>query len=306
MLIFLARRILQSIPVLFGVSIVVFSMTHLIPGDTASVIAGLGASSEDIENVRRALRLDQPIYVQYGAFLADVFSGDFGTSFRTGRPVVDEILPRFVNTLALSAVALAVAILIGVATGIISAVKKNTVWDNAALVLSLVGISLPSFFLGLMLMLVFAVQLGMLPLSGNATLAHYVLPAVTLGTASAAVISRIMRSSLLEVVNQDYIRTARAKGLGETRVIGRHAVQNSLIPVVTVVGLQLGYLLGGAVVVETVFAWPGLGRLLVQSITARDFPVVQAAVLLIAVSFVTINLLTDLLYGVLDPRIRSS
>ena len=306
MLIFLARRILQSIPVLFGVSIVVFSMTHLIPGDTASVIAGLGASSEDIENVRRALRLDQPIYVQYGAFLADVFSGDFGTSFRTGRPVVDEILPRFVNTLALSAVALAVAIMIGVAAGIISAVKKNTVWDNAALVLSLVGISLPSFFLGLMLMLVFAVQLGLLPLSGNATLAHYVLPAVTLGTASAAVISRIMRSSLLEVVNQDYIRTARAKGLGETRVIGRHAVQNSLIPVVTVVGLQLGYLLGGAVVVETVFAWPGLGRLLVQSITARDFPVVQAAVLLIAVSFVTINLLTDLLYGILDPRIRSS
>jgi len=291
------------LPVIVGVSVAVFLMIHLIPGDPAQIVAGMEASEEDIAGVRRALGLDQPIYVQYAKFVARAVVGDFGVSFRTGRPVIAEIGYRYTNTILLGLAAILVAVVFGGMTGIVSAVKKFSVFDNVSMLVSLVGVSMPTFFFGLLLMLIFSVYLGWLPLAGKETWLHLILPAITLGTPSAAVVSRLTRSSLLEVLQQDYIRTARAKGLAEVVVVNSHAIRNAMIPVVTVIGLQLGYLLGGAVVTETVFAWPGIGRLVVQSILARDFPVVQAAVLILAITFVMLNLITDLLYRVLDPRI---
>ena len=261
------------------------------------------ASREDVEAVRHRLGLDEPLHIQYVKFVGRALTGDFGTSFRTNRPVTQEIAGRYKNTLILGLAAIGVAILFGTVTGIISAVKKFTIYDNISLVASLVGVSMPTFFLGLVLMLLFSVYLDWFPLAGKGSWLHLVLPAVTLGTPSAAIISRMTRSSLVDVLEQDYIRTARAKGLREFVVINSHALRNALIPVVTVVGLQLGYLLGGAVVTETVFAWPGIGRLVVQSILGRDFPVIQASVLILALTFVLLNLLTDLLYNLLDPRI---
>jgi ABC-type dipeptide/oligopeptide/nickel transport system permease component len=303
MLTFLAKRLVHLLPVVFGVSVLVFMMLHLTPGDPAKLVAGMEASHEDVAAVRKALELDRPLPVQYLSFVTRALKGDLGTSFRTRRPVLEEIGFRYGNTLLLGLAAMAFATILGVGTGILTAVYRETWIDNAVLVVSLLGISVPTFFLGLLLMLVFSVHLGWLPLTGSGTLAHLVLPAVALGAANAAIISRMTRSSLVEVLGQDYVRTARAKGLAEQVVINRHALRNALIPVVTVIGLQTGYLLGGAVVTETVFAWPGIGRLIVQSINARDFPVVQASVLLLALTFVLINLLTDVLYRVLDPRI---
>ena len=301
---FALRRLLLAAPVFAGVSIAVFLMIHLIPGDPARLYAGLEASQEDVEGVRRALGLHEPLPVQYGRFPARFVTGDLGRSLKTGRPVGEEIAARYGSTVLLASLAIASAVVLGSATGVIAAVWRRSAVDQAALLASLLGLSLPSFFLGLVLMLVFSVQLGWLPLAGNATWRHAVLPAVTLALPAAAVISRMVRGSLVEVLEQDYIRTARSKGLTEWVVVNSHAVRNALIPVVTVVGLQPGYLLGGAVVTETVFSWPGIGRLIVQAIAARDFPVVQASVLLLAVTFVTINLVTDMLYAVLDPRIR--
>jgi ABC-type dipeptide/oligopeptide/nickel transport system permease component len=280
-------------------------MVHLIPGDPARLVAGIDAGTEDVENVRRALGLDRPLWEQFVVFLGRVLTGDLGTSFRSGLPVVDEIAGRWWNTVQLSLAAMLVAIGVGSATGIASAVWRGGWIDSAALLFSLLGLSMPTFFLGLLLMLAFAVQLGMLPLTGMGTPAHFVLPAITLGLPAAAVISRVMRSSLIEVLGQDYVRTARAKGLHEALVLRRHALRNAMIPVVTVIGLQLGYLLGGAVVTETVFAWPGLGRLIVQAISARDFPLLQGAILVLATSFVLVNLVADLFYSVLDPRIAA-
>jgi ABC-type dipeptide/oligopeptide/nickel transport system permease component len=304
MLTFLARRLIQLIPVLFGVSVVVFLMIHLIPGDPAVLIAGRDATEQDIENVRRALGLDQPLPAQYLSFVGRALVGDFGVSFRSGRAVIDEIGFRYWNTMLLGLSALVFGTILGVITGIITAVYRNGWVDGTVLTASLLGISMPQFFLGILLMLLFSVYLGWLPLTGMGSWQHLILPTLTLGIPNAAIISRITRSSLIEVLNQDYVRTARAKGLSERVVINRHAFRNALIPVVTVAGLQMGYLLGGAVVTETVFAWPGIGRLIVQSIASRDFPVVQAAVLLLAVTFVLINLFTDLLYRLLDPRIK--
>ncbi|WP_274629376.1 ABC transporter permease [Arvimicrobium flavum] len=301
---FLARRLLQVIPVIIGVSIAVFLMLHLIPGDPARLVAGMDATAEDLENVRRALGLDQPLPVQYVNFVGRALLGDFGESFRTGRAVLDEIGFRYWNTMLLGFCAIVFGTLLGVFTGVVTAVYRNSWIDSSVLAVSLLGISIPPFFLGLVLMLVFSVWLGWLPLTGMEGWQHVILPAATLGIPNAAIISRITRSSLVEVLSQDYVRTARAKGLAEIVVIIRHAVRNGMIPVVTVAGLQMGYLLGGAVVTETVFAWPGIGRLIVQSIGARDFPVVQASVLLLALTFVVINLLTDLLYRLLDPRIK--
>lgn len=297
------RRLLAIVPVVLGVSVAVFLMIHLIPGDPAQLIAGVDASPSDVENVRQHLGLDQPLLTQYASYVERIAAGDFGTSYRSGRPVVDEIAEKYPNTLLLGGAALAIAVLVGGVTGIVSAVRKYTWLDNLCLLLSLLGVSMPTFFFGLLAMIVFSVWLGWLPLSGNDTWAHVILPAVTLGLPSAAVISRIIRSILVEVMEQAYIRTARAKGLREIWVVSNHALRNAMIPVVTVVGLQLGYLLGGAVVTETVFAWPGLGRLMVQAISARDFPVVQASILVLALTFVLVNLLTDLLYLILDPRI---
>ena len=305
MLRFLFRRLLQAVPVLIGVSVAVFLMIHLIPGDPAEIVAGQMASREDVENVRKALGLDQPLLQQYLQFAGRALTGDFGTSFRTGRPVSEEILARYGNTLLLGAVALLIAAVVGGLAGIVAAVKRFTWIDNLALALSILAISTPAFSLGLLLILAFAVWFSWLPMTGFDSWPAIILPALTLSAASTAVICRIMRSSLVEVLDNQYVRTARAKGLREHLVIWRHGVRNALIPVVTVAGLQLGYLLGSAVVTETVFAWPGLGRLLVQSILARDFPVVQASVLVVAVTFILVNIVTDLLYALLDPRISA-
>lgn len=305
MLRFLLRRLLQAVPVLIGVSVAVFLMIHLIPGDPAEIVAGQMASREDVENVRKALGLDQPLLQQYLQFAGRALTGDFGTSFRTGRPVSEEILARYGNTLLLGATALLIAAVVGGLAGIVAAVKRFTWIDNLALALSILAISTPAFSLGLLLILAFAVWFSWLPMTGFDSWPAIILPALTLSAASTAVICRIMRSSLVEVLDNQYVRTARAKGLREHLVIWRHGVRNALIPVVTVAGLQLGYLLGSAVVTETVFAWPGLGRLLVQSILARDFPVVQASVLVVAVTFILVNIATDLLYALLDPRISA-
>lgn len=302
---FLIRRLLQAVPVLFGVSVGVFLMIHLIPGDPAELLAGQMATHEDVENVRRSLGLDRPLLEQYLGFVGNALTGDFGVSFRTRRPVMEEIGLRYGNTLLLGGLALVIAAVVGGIAGILSAVKRFSWIDNLALSLSILAVSMPAFSLGLLLILVFAVWNSLLPMSGFDSWTAIILPALTLAAASAAVICRVMRSSLVEVMENPYVRTARAKGLRETLVVWRHGVRNAIIPVVTVVGLQLGYLLGSAVVTETVFAWPGLGRLLVQSILARDLPVVQAAVLIVATTFVLVNILTDLLYGLLDPRISS-
>jgi glutathione transport system permease protein len=305
MLRFVLKRLVQAVPVLVGVSVAVFLMLHLIPGDPAQLLAGQDATPADIDNVRRALGLDQPLLQQYLGFAGRILTGELGVSFRTGRSVASEIGARYLNTLALGAAALGWAILFGLTTGVLSAVRRFSLVDDAALLGTTLGVSTPPFFLGLLLMLVFAVWLGWLPIAGADSWSSIILPALTLGAASAAVISRVVRGSLIEVLDQDFVRTARAKGLGERVVIWRHALRNALIPAITVAGLQLGYLLGGAVVTETVFAWPGLGRLLVQSILARDFPITQAAVLLLSVTFVATTVLTDMLYLVADPRVRA-
>jgi peptide/nickel transport system permease protein len=303
MLTFVSRRLLYIIPVIFGVSVGVFMIIHLMPGDPARIMAGIDASDEDVRMVRQSLKLDEPLYLQYLHFMGRAMVGDFGVSFRTRRAVIDEVRTRCGNTALLALASMVVALLFGGLTGIISAVRRYSIFDNLSLLVSLIGVSMPTFYLGLLLMLFFSVELGLLPLAGKESWLHLILPAITLGTPSAAVISRMVRSSLVEVLGQDYIRTARAKGVREWAVISKHALRNAMITVVTVVGLQVGYLLGGAVVTETVFAWPGIGRLVVQSILARDFPVVQASVLILAITFVLVNLLTDLLYGILDPRI---
>jgi peptide/nickel transport system permease protein len=303
MITFVSRRLLYILPVILGVSVGVFLIIHLMPGDPARIMAGIDASDEDVRIVRQSLKLDEPIYLQYLHFMGRAMVGDFGVSFRTRRPVIDEIRTRYGNTVLLALASMVVALLFGGLTGIISAVRRYSIFDNLSLLVSLIGVSMPTFYLGLLLMLFFSVELGLLPLAGKESWLNLILPAITLGTPSAAVISRMVRSSLVEVLGQDYIRTARAKGVTEWAVISKHALRNAMITVVTVVGLQVGYLLGGAVVTETVFAWPGIGRLVVQSILARDFPVVQASVLVLAITFVLVNLLTDLLYGILDPRI---
>lgn len=303
---FILRRLLQAIPVLFGVSVLVFMMLHLIPGDPAELIAGHQATAEDVEDVRRSLGLDEPLLNQYLTFIGNAVKGDFGQSFRTGRPVLQEIGFRYGNTVLLGVSAIVIAVVVGGLSGIVSAVRRQRWADHATLFASILAISTPGFFLGLLLILIFAVWWPVLPMAGFESWQSLILPAITLSATSAAVISRIMRASLLEALDNPFVRTARAKGLRESQVIWRHGVRNAVIPVVTVSGLQLGYLLGAAVVIETVFAWPGVGRLLVQSILARDFPVVQAAVLIVACTFILVNLITDLLYGILDPRISTS
>ncbi len=301
---YVAVRLLWLGPVLLGVSLVVFGIMKMVPGDVAQVMAGLDGTAEDVENIRHSLGLDQPLHIQYGRFLWRSIQLDFGRSAVSRRPVVEEIAVRIRPTAELALAALALASVLGLATGIISATRQYTIWDNLATLVALVGVSMPIFWLGLMLMLLFSVELGWLPSSGAGTPAQLVLPALALGSASTAVIARQTRSSMLDVLRQDYVQTARAKGLTERLVVTRHALQNALIPTVTVVGLQVGYLLGGAVLTETVFARPGLGRLLVDSIARRDIAVVQTAIMLLSVTFVLVNLIVDLLYVKLDPRIR--
>ena len=311
---YLARRLLLLVPVLAGVSVVIFMVLHLSPGDPVEIMLGSQATQEDRARLRAELGLDQPLHVQYGRWLGHVARGDLGRSLWMKRPVLDEVLGRFKATLVLTGTALLLSSLAGVALGVASATRPDSVLDRLSAVASLFGASMPTFWLGIVLMVVFALWLGWLPASGmyaaygggdlRDLLAHLVLPAVTLAAASVTIIARLTRATMLETLGQDYIRTARAKGVVERAVVLRHGLKNALIPIVTVVGVQAGYLLGGAVLTETVFAWPGVGTLMVQGILARDFPLVQGCVLVVALSFVLVNLAVDLLYAWLDPRIR--
>ncbi len=300
---YVIRRLLLAIPVLIGVSILVFAIIRFIPGDPARAIAGVHASPEYIEQVRRDLLLDEGIHVQYFVYMSNLLQGDLGQSTFTRRPVTTELYARFPNTLLLASTAMVIAIIIGMSAGIVSATRRYSLFDNASMLFALFGVAAPVFWLGIMFQLLFSVHLGWLPSGGIGTWKHLVLPALTLGLATTALIARITRSSMLDVLGQDYITTARSKGLVERVIVYKHALKNALIPVVTVMGLQFGTLLGGAVLTETVFSWPGVGRLMVDSILARDYPVVQGAVLLLAVFFVMINLVVDVIYAFLDPRI---
>jgi peptide/nickel transport system permease protein len=299
----LFRRLLQSLVVLLGVSFVVFAILHL-TGDPALVLLPPDASADDVRRFREAMGFNDPFFVQYGRFLTGAFHGDFGQSIRHGEPAFGLVLDRMPATFELAGAALVLALCLAIPAGIVSAVRRNTVLDYVATVVALFGQSLPTFWLGIMLILLFSVQFHLLPSSGRGTLQHLVLPAVTLGLFTTARITRLTRSGMLEVLNQDYIRTARAKGMGDPPVVWKHALKNAAIPIVTIVGIELGTLLGGSVITETIFAWPGVGRLSVQAIANRDYPVVQAAVFLLASTFVLVNLVVDVLYTYLDPRIR--
>jgi peptide/nickel transport system permease protein len=301
---FLARRLVLTIPVLLGVATLVFSLIHLIPGDPAQAMLGEAASPEDIADLRQRLGLDRPLVEQYGSFLQGVLKGDLGTSLRTSQPVTTMIAERMPATFELAAAAMLFAIAVAIPLGMAAAVRRGTGVDHGAMTLALLGISIPNFWLGPLLAIVFAVELGWLPVSGRGTLAHLVLPAISLGAALAAILARMTRATLLEELREQYVQAARARGASRFRAVARHAFRNSLIPVVTLIGLQFGAVLTGAVITETIFAWPGIGRLLIQSIGFRDYPLVQGCILLIAVTYVGVNLLTDLFYGVLDPRIR--
>ena len=304
MLRYLIRRLLLTIPVLLGVATLVFALIHFIPGDPAQAMLGEGASPADVAQLRERLGLDRPLIAQYASFLRGLLHGDLGVSLRNDQPVTQQILERMPATAELAFASMAVAVLIALPLGIIAAVWRGTFIDFSAMTMSLVGISVPNFWLGPLLAIVFAVELGWLPVGGRGTMAHLVLPAVTLGAALAAILARMTRASLLEELREPYVLAARAKGVSRARAVLHHALRNSLIPIVTILGLQFGVVLTGAVITETIFAWPGIGRLLIQSISFRDYPLVQGCVLLIAVTYVGVNLITDLTYGFLDPRIR--
>ena len=301
---YLVRRLLLTIPVLLGVATLVFALIHLVPGDPAQAMLGEGASQEEVQRLRTSLGVDRPLLAQYTAFLGGLVRGDLGTSFRYNAPVTDQITSRLGNTAKLALAAMAVAILFAVPLGIVAAVFRGRAPDHAAMTLALAGISMPNFWLGPLLAILFAVYLGWLPVSGTGSLAHLVLPAITLGAALSAILARMTRASLLEELRELYVLAARARGLSGARAVLRHAFRNSLIPVVTIIGLQFGAVLTGTIITETIFAWPGLGRLLIQAINFRDYPLVQGCILFISVTYVLMNLLTDLTYGMLDPRIR--
>jgi peptide/nickel transport system permease protein len=303
MKVFLARRLLQSLLVLLGVSFVVFGILYL-TGDPALVLLPPDATPEDVQKFRESMGFNDPFFVQYGRFLAGALQGNFGKSIRHDESAFRLVVERMPATFELAGAALVIALGLAIPAGIVSAVRRNTVLDYVSTVVALVGQSMPTFWLGIMLILLFSVQLNLLPSSGRGTLQHLLLPAVTLGLFTTARITRLTRSGMLEVLSQDYIRTARAKGVSGPPVVWKHAFKNAAIPIVTIVGIELGTLLGGSVITETIFAWPGVGRLSVQAIYNRDYPVVQAAVFLLASTFVLVNLVVDLLYTYLDPRIR--
>lgn len=332
--IYLVRRLLNLIPVLLGITLLVFAFLHLIPGDPAVVMAGERATPEQVAALREQLGLNQPLPIQYLVFLGNLLRLNFGTSIISGVPIYEEIKTRWPATFELSVAAMLVATIIGIPAGVLAAVRKNSAVDNLTMSGSLIGVSLPVYWLGLLLVYLFAVNLQWLPPSGRISidagfnfkpitgfyvldsllqgdfkafkdvLAHLILPAITLGTIPLAILARITRSAMLEVLSQDYIRTARAKGLLERWVILKHALKNALLPVVTIIGLQFGTLLGGAILTETIFSWPGIGSWIYEGILSRDYPVVQGGVVFVAVAFVLINLLVDLSYGFLDPRIQ--
>jgi ABC-type dipeptide/oligopeptide/nickel transport system permease component len=300
---YVLRRLVQSLVVLLGISIVVFVILHL-TGDPTLLLLPPDASAEEVARFRRAMGFDDPLHLQYWRFLKGAVRGDFGISLRHDEPALGLVWQRMPATIELTGVALGVALVLAIPAGIVSAVFRNTPLDYVSTVVALVGQAMPTFWLGIMLILVFSVGLQLLPSSGRGGAAHLVLPALTLGLFTTARIMRLTRSGMLEVLGQDYVRTARAKGVGERAIVWKHALKNAGIPVVTIIGLELGTLLGGAVITETIFAWPGVGRLSVQAIYNRDYPLVQAAVFVLATIFVLVNLVVDLLYTYLDPRIR--
>lgn len=302
---YIFKRILMLIPVILGVSFLVFTIMALTPGDPAQLILGESAPKEAILKLRQDMGLNDPFLVQYFKFIKNAIMGDFGRSYTTGREVFNEIFSRFPNTMLLAVAGVVISVLIGIPVGIISATKQYTFIDSFSMVAALLGVSMPNFWLGLMLILTFSVNLGLLPSGGFDSLKSLILPAFTLGVGSAAIVTRMTRSSMLEVIRQDYIRTARAKGVTEKKVINKHALKNALIPVITVVGLQVGNLLGGAVLTETVYSWPGVGRMMVDAIRQKDTPTVLATVIFLATVFSVVNLIVDILYAYVDPRIKS-
>jgi glutathione transport system permease protein len=304
MLAYFLRRLVGTVPVLVAVSIFVFGFVHLLPGDPARLIAGPDASQQDVQSVREARGLDRPLWQQYLRYVDQTMHGELGRSSRTRQPVSTEIGARFMPTLWLTIVAMIWATIVGAAIGVVSGVKRGRWQDQAGMVLAVSGISFPGFWLGLLLIDLFAVRLRWLPSGGYGTWQHFVLPSFTLGLGVAAVLARFTRSAFVEVASEDYVRTARSKGLPERRVVWTHTLRNALIPVITMTGLQFGFLLGGAVVVETVFSWPGLGRLMIDSVSYRDYPVIQAEIMLFSLEFILINLAVDLLYAAVNPEIR--
>ncbi|PUB09573.1 nickel ABC transporter permease [Paenisporosarcina sp. OV554] len=303
MIFFILKRLMQIVPVILGVTLVVFLIMQMVPGDSAVILAGEGASKETVEELREDLGLNKPLHEQYFSYIGNIFQGDLGHSLKNNQPVLEEIMIRLPITMELAFFSILITVVLGLIAGIISAVKPYSFSDIGVMLVALLGISLPSFWLGLLLMYIFSIKLQWLPVAGWDSMAHIVLPAITLGAGGAAIVARMTRSSMLEVVGQDYIRTARAKGLKEHVIIYKHALRNALIPVITVVGLQFGGLLGGTVLVESVFAINGLGRMIVDSIRTRDIPMVQGGVLVASLVFVFVNLLVDTLYRVFNKRI---
>jgi peptide/nickel transport system permease protein len=302
---YFVKRLLAAIPVLFGVSVVVFSMLHLVPGDPVKMmLSEFQTSPEQIARLRIQLHLDEPLPQQFGRFIWNAMHGDLGYSVRSKRPVLTEIRDNLPSTMVLALAGMVVAVVVGMTLGVIAAVWQHSWFDTLSMLMALLGVSIPSFWLGLLLIFALSLRLGWLPATGGGDIWHLIMPAMTLGLGAAAIIARLSRSCMLEVLRQEYITTARAKGLREVLVILRHGLKNALIPVVTIVGLQLGQLLGGTVIIETVFARPGVGRLIVNGILEKDFPLVQGIVLVGATSYVLINLLVDVTYAFLDPRIR--
>ncbi|EIB7829818.1 glutathione ABC transporter permease GsiC [Salmonella enterica] len=304
MLNYVLKRLRGLIPTLLIVAVLVFLFVHLLPGDPARLIAGPEADAQVIALVRQQLGLDQPLHVQFWRYITHVLQGDFGTSMVSRRPVSEEIASRFLPTLWLTITSMIWAVLFGMAIGIAAAVWRNRWPDRVGMTLAVTGISFPAFALGMLLMQIFSVDLGWLPTVGADSWQHYILPSLTLGAAVASVMARFTRSSFVDVLSEDYMRTARAKGVSETWVVLKHGLRNAMIPVVTMMGLQFGFLLGGSIVVEKVFNWPGLGRLLVDSVDMRDYPVIQAEVLLFSLEFILINLVVDVLYAAINPAIR--
>lgn len=301
---YILKRLLGLLPTLLIVAVLVFFYVHMLPGDPARLAAGADATPETVALVRQELGLDKPLPQQFLSFFSNLVQGDLGTSLRSRRPVATEIGDRFMPTLLLTVASMAWAVVFGMTIGIVSAVYRNQWPDRVGMTLAVSGISFPAFALGMVLMQVFSVQLGWLPTVGADTWKHYILPSLTLGAAVAAVMARFTRASFIEVIQEDFVRTARAKGVSEKWVVLKHCLRNALIPVVTMMGLQFGFLLGGSIVVEAVFNWPGLGRLLVDAVEMRDFPVIRALVLLFSLEFILINLVVDVLYGYINPTIR--
>lgn len=303
---YILRRILVLIPIILAVTFIVFFIISLTPGNTAAMIIGDGATQESIEQLNEEMGFNDPIIVQYGRYITNLVRGDMGRSYKTGVSVSQEIATRFPNTLKLTLLSILISIAISIPIGIISATKQYSIFDNFGMILALIGISMPSFWLGLNLIIIFSLRLGWLPSGGADSLKSIILPAVTLGAAAAASITRTTRSSMLEILPQDYIRTAKAKGVGKRAIIIRHALKNALIPTITIIGIEFGNLLGGAILTETVFSWPGIGRLMVDSINRKDIPMVLGCIIVFSVGFSIVNLIIDILYAYIDPRIKAN